>query len=208
MQYTPSDQYPESDIWQKKTVKTYEDNLAAYLDKTPEKPTWEMKERLDTLLTYSFPGASILEFGTWTWRDADYFQSLGYTVQRSDIATSFLVYNTQREQEIISLDLLEYRHDWVYDILFANAVFLHFTPPQLEKILGSIKKNLLVGWILGCSFKKWIWEELSTEKMPSPRYFKYRQEDELAVVFGDQGYTIVDMTTTGDDKWIHLIAKK
>lgn len=58
-------------------------------------------------MAYLKKDASILEIGTGPGRDADYIESLGYSVTRSDAVESFIEYNKSKNKNIIKLNLYE-----------------------------------------------------------------------------------------------------
>ena len=60
-----------------------------------------------------------------------------------------------------------------YDLIFANCVFLHFTPKELEMVLIKVYKALTYDGALAFSVKKGEGETWSSLKIDAPRYFCY-----------------------------------
>ena len=114
----------------------------------------DFKTRIDSSLALIPKSGTILELGTGTGSDADYMEAHGYQVTRSDYADAFLDYNRSRGKEILKIDALHIPHDKTYDMVYANAVLLHFSADELTKIIGDIYKMLPSGGVLSCSFKK------------------------------------------------------
>ena len=129
-----------------------------------------------------------------------------YSVQRSDWTEAFVHY-LQKWYSCLHLDLLNNTHLWKYDLIFANAVFLHFTKTDLSLVLEWLKNNLTNRWFLACSFKKWVGNEYSDQKMHSPRFFQYWNENDLSVFFELHWLQVLLLTTTSDEKWIHLVVQ-
>lgn len=165
----------------KVTVATYNNSFETYLSTTPNAVQWNIKLWIDTLLSTVSFDAKILEIWTWTWRDADYIESLWYKVQRSDFPDAFLEHNRKNWKEIIKLDIKNIELKEKYDVIFANGVLCHFTKQEVEEILSDLKSYLLEGWYFAFSLKKWVWEDFTdwcTVKLKSPRFYSHRNIDE------------------------------
>ena len=80
------------------TLKTYEDGTQKYIDDTRSEVIGEFKTHIDNALAKINKNANILEIGTATGRDADYIESKGYTVTRTDIVEGFLDYQRQQDK--------------------------------------------------------------------------------------------------------------
>jgi len=75
-------------------------------------------------------GQSILEIGSGTASDARRIESKGFLVQRTDVAEGFLDYMRAGGQDAQYFDILEGPYGQSQVAVFANAVFLHFTPSR------------------------------------------------------------------------------
>ena len=66
------------------TLNTYELNAQNYIDRTPSSIEGDYKQYLDNFLSCVGKEAKILEIGSAVGRDADYIDSKGYSVTRTD----------------------------------------------------------------------------------------------------------------------------
>ena len=191
----------------KKTLESYEKTYQMYVKKTISTISGELKDRIDTALGLIKKTDVILEIGTWSGRDADYIEAQWYTVQRSDATQWFVQYNIGRGKPCLLIDLLDNTYTKKHHLIFANAVFLHFTKDDLWFIVDDLKKNISPWGFLAFSLQKWLWDEYKSNKWDAERYFCYRKEDEITDFLDAHGYHIRLIKTTADNKWIHIISQ-
>lgn len=192
----------------KRTVISYEQKFEEYIANTISVVDWEVKAWIDAALSYVQKNELILEVGTWPGRDADYIEGQWYTLQRSDGTAAFVEYNIRKWKSCLSIDLLHNTHKEKYNLILANAVFLHFTREDMKYILDDLKKNLFKNWFLAFTLKKWFWDEYSFHKVDAERYFCYWAEKEIVDLLVICWYITQSIKTTLDGKWIHIIARK
>jgi hypothetical protein len=192
------------------TLQTYQDNFQLYIDGTNKKIVWEYKDFLDSVLDYISKDSIVLEVWTSFWRDADYFESKWYNnICRSDAVQWFIDYNISLGKDCMYLNLLDFSlQQEYYDLIFANAVLLHFTYEQCIDIINKFMLWLKKNGILAVKLKNGIWEEWSTHKMNGPRYFRYRTIEELENLFKDKKIQIMRKEIVSDNKRIEMIIKK
>lgn len=188
------------------TLQVYENNIDTYIINTPQEVTGDAKKWIDRILDYIDFNQSILEIGTSFGRDANYIESKGYLVNRSDAAKSFLQYLHEQGHCAQKINILSDDFDRSYDLIFANAVFLHFSLDEFCSILKKIYYALNPPGILAFSVKKGCGEEWSSKKMGVPRYFCYWQASELCEVLMQNNFRILEVDET--DIWIRVIASK
>jgi len=198
----------KNDNHNKITIETYENAIDKYVNWTTNIVQWEFKLWIDKALSYISKSSKILEIWTWAWRDADYIESLGYNLQRSDFPDSFIEYNRKKWKDIIKLNVLDIEVKEKYDFIFANAVLLHFTKQEVNSILSSVRNILNESWILTFSLKKWEWEKFNDAKVEWPRFFKYRQNEEIKNMLNLCWYTVLYLENADSDKRIHIICKR
>jgi len=93
-----------------------------------------------------------------------------------------------------------------YDLIFANAVFLHFTPEELRKVLKKTYANLIENGILAFSVKHGDGEEWTNEKVGNPRYFCYWKADIIQLLLASTGYELVSVLE--DQKFMMITARR
>lgn len=202
---TPNDQ----------TIDAYNKGFHSYLEKTPSAygaPHAELKKWIDTALSFAKKGGSVLEIGSATSRDANYIRSHGFTVQCSDAANNF-VKNLQDEgEDAIQLNIVKEAPLKHYDVVFANAVFPHFTIEDTKNALINIRECLNQEGILTFNIKQGENEEWVEEKMIH-RYVHYWQPYEIYDLVKSLGYDILLLEDgiEGDlptHIWTRIVAQK
>ena len=175
---------------QTKTLTTYEGNFEKYLTETPSKVSGDFKNFFQTILLLLPLEAVMLEIGSGTGRDADYFEEHGVTVLRTDATQSFIKYQRQNGKMIIERNILIHEIGYDWNVIFANAVLLHFTKEEFSFVLMKMARSLAPNGIIAFTVKVGTGEEWSTHKMDAPRFFKYWELHELQTVVEECGYKI------------------
>lgn len=195
-----------------KTLKAYEHGLDAYnAAKIPE-VTGSVKEWVDASLAMIPNEGSVLEIGSAHGRDADYIESKGFSIDRTDAVDSFVEYMRSNGKEARLLNALTDNFGIDYDMIYANAVLLHFTPEQslgvMQKAYASLKRN----GVFAFSVKIGNGSEWSSSKLNAPRYFTYWNEKGLREIISKTDFEIAfwEEGSTGHDNsdWYHVILKK
>lgn len=193
----------------KRTLETYNKGVQQYIDNTPQTVDGHVKEWLDALFEGVQSDARILEIGSAFGRDAEYIESLGYSVRRTDASSGFIDYLRENGEAAEMLNVLtDMIDEESYDVIFADAVFLHFTKEEFISALKNVHSALLPGGRLGLTLKNGDGEEITREKMNADRYFKYWREPELASTLAEAAFKSISINEAIDGKWLHLIAEK
>lgn len=194
-----------------KTIKAYETGLGEYNAAAIPNVIGSVKDWVDATLDLLPNNARILELGSAHGRDADYIESRGYTVDRTDAAQSFVDYMQSEGHEARKLNALTDDFGEPYDMIYANAVLLHFNPQQCTRLLKRVHNSLNTDGLLSFSVKIGDGSAWSDKKLKSPRFFTYWQEQPLKNLLTENGFNIVFWREgkTGHDNgdWYHVIAK-
>lgn len=188
------------------TIETYEKDFDKYmsaLDESPHQTDWIA----DGLVGVE-KQAKIFEVGSGSGRDALFVESLGYTVQRSDIAESFIRHLRSNGYDALKLDLLRDQFpDPPYEIIIADAVLLHFTRSEFRSSLLKISDVLTdSGKFIFC-LQNGQGDEWK-ENNGGPRYLCYWDKDGVEAELSKAGLVLDSHSVTDDDKWLHFVAKK
>jgi SAM-dependent methyltransferase len=174
------------------TLAAYEHNLAAYIAKSPKSATPVIRDWLGSVLAYINTDARILEVGSGTGRDADYIESRGYVVERSDAAMAFIEYLQAQGHSVRRINLLTDSLGGPYELILADAVFLHFDAVEFAHILRKCREALGPSGYLAFTLKEGDGEAWSSDKLDEPRYFHYWRIPEVAKLLDETGYEIID----------------
>lgn len=194
------------------TLDAYEGGLDAYnAAKLPE-VTGSVKDWVDASLTMIPGGGRVLEIGSAHGRDADYIESKGFTIDRTDAVRSFVDYMRNGGKDAKLLNALTDDYGTDYDMIYANAVLLHFTPEQSLEVIKRAYASLRQGGVFAFSVKIGDGSEWSNAKLNAPRYFTYWNEADLRALIAQSDFEIVfwEEGSTGHDNsdWYHVTLKR
>ena len=194
-----------------KTLRAYEEEPQGYVDKTPPEVVGDLKQWIDLTLSMVGPDARVLELGSGFGRDANYIESQGFKVQRTEAAVSFVKMMQHRGDDAILLNAITGDYGGPYDLIFADAVLLHFSPGETETVLKKTHDALALGGLFSFRLKAGIGAEWDSA-MKQPRFLQYWLPDELKKVLVANGFVIVWLDE-GHSKfnkftWLQAIARK
>ncbi len=195
------------------TIQSYEDHTQEYIDGTPQEVSGTVKDWIDTSLALIPEQGEILELGSAFGRDAAYMEERGFIVHRTDVVQGFVKLLRSQGHQARSLNALTGELGSPYDMVFANAVLLHFTPEETGRVVQKVHKSLSPNGVFAFTLKQGLGEEISVEKLGAPRYFNYWQPDALVDVIEGADFEVVqlndaDSSNRTDVTWLHAIARK
>lgn len=180
------------------TIAAYEKHINEYTSGSPQVVDGHVKKWIDASLSNVAKNAQILEIGSGTGKDADYIESLGYTLERTDATRAFVDLliskgHAARVFNAITDDILD-----KYDLIFADAVLLHFTPEETRAVIRKISNALQDEGKFVFSLKQGKGEELTDYKLGATRYFCFWQQDTISQVLRECGFDSVHITVAED----------
>jgi hypothetical protein len=195
------------------TLQSYEAHIQEYVEGTPQEVTGGVRDWITASLEGLPQDAKILEFGTAFGRDAAYIEGLGYKVERTDATPGFVDLLQRNGLEARLLNAITDNIPETYDLIFADAVLLHFTRDETRQVAGKVFTALSDGGRFALSLKQGDGEDWSDAKLGAPRFFCYWNKDDIEKVLSDAGFAKVDVgdfDSSGHNnaKWLHIIATK
>lgn len=188
------------------TLHSYEQGISQYISGTASETNGVVKDWIDQFLSLLPPNAQIIEIGSAFGRDAKYIESCGFSVDRTDATIGF-IHLLQNEGHLVSkFNILTDDFTSQYDLVFANAVFLHFNHEELVGVLKKVWLNLNSHGILAFSVKHGTGEEWTSEKIGNPRYFCYWQKETMQPVLESLNFEVLYLSQ--DDKFLQITARK
>lgn len=192
------------------TLRSYEARVQEYIDGTSQTVAGAAKDWIDAALAGLSPEAKIVELGSAFGRDAAYIISQGFEVECTDAVAGFVLqlqakgFNARRYNALTD-DLGD-----EYDLIFANAVLLHFNEAEFALVLKKLLHSLKKGGRLAFSLKRGRGEEWLAAKIDAPRFFRYWKQDELEPLLGGVGFvrwTIEEaLTGRAHAEWLFVVA--
>jgi SAM-dependent methyltransferase len=186
------------------TVDTYEQMAERFRESIPREPN----ENLISLVDEALPsGGFILELGSATGRDAAELERRGHRVRRTDVAGAFVEMLRADGFEADRLNALTDDFGGPYDLVFADAVFLHFDPDQLATVLGKAAE---AAPLLAFSTREGSGAEWSTRYLDLPRHFTLWQEQPLRDLLERTGWNVLRLNRgqTRAGGWFHILARR
>lgn len=172
------------------TLATYE--AAADLYEARSRPGPGFANFLDRVASMVAAGGAVLEIGSGTGADAAALEDHGLRVRRTDAAGSFVSRLRARGLQADVLDILTGDPGGPWDLIWASAVFLHFTAAELTQVL-DITAAAAPGGYLAFTVKEGDGADWSTAKLDRPRYFTYWRESALRELLNASPWRIVSM---------------
>jgi SAM-dependent methyltransferase len=190
-----------------RTLAAYQRRASAYREQT--RHVVSADDPLVLGVARNAPDGIVLEVGSGTGRDAEALESLGRRVRRTDATRAFVDMQRAEGHEADVLDVLgdalvDDEHG-PYAAVFANAVFLHFTPDELQLVLAKVRGALGPGGVLGFSVKVGDGSEWSEHKLGLPRFFQYWRREPLRALVEAAGFRVVELREEPGANWDWLI---
>lgn len=194
----------------KRTLQAYEGHIADYIEGTPQEVDGHVKVWIDSMIQTLDADAKILEIGSAFGRDADYIETHGFRVERTDAVLGFVEHLESHGHTARNLNVLNDEISSGYDLIFADAVFLHFSDDELSLALKKVHNALNPMGTLGFTLKWGVGEEWSSEKLGEPRYFRYWDKDSISQKLDEVGFpgSEAEIVKTEDGKWLHIITSR
>ena len=128
-----------------RTVAGYEAYATKYARRVSRRPTGLGKQALDRLATLAGPGGRVLEIGSGPGWDADYLESRGLRVRRTDVTKAFRDLQRQRGKRVGALDLLRNDLGGGYHGVVALYVLQHVGRSYIPRVLRKVARALAPG---------------------------------------------------------------
>lgn len=198
-----------------RTLAAYTANVQAYKENTPNdthnEPT-PMLEWINTSLSSIPPHGKILEIGSATLRDASYIRERGFEVTCSDASLGFVEDLRAQGEDALTLNVLNDTLPKGYDMIFANAVFHHFTDEDADTAIRNISAALEPGKIFSFCVRVGHGEIWVSEKFEAKRYVHFWHIDTLIPILWRHGFD-VEFTSSNignfpNHHWLNIIARK
>lgn len=122
----------------RRTVSSYEGCARAYADEVGPDPSDTGKQALQRLVRLLEPGARVLEIGSGPGWDADYLETLGITVRRTDATKAFCDFQAERGKHAEQLDVVTDDLGGPYPGALAFYVLQHIDRTLMASVLRKI----------------------------------------------------------------------
>ncbi|MGC4939801.1 class I SAM-dependent methyltransferase [Kribbella sp. DT2] len=186
------------------TVQTYEQRADSFRSTIPRDPN----DNLIRLVDKALPArGTVLELGSGTGRDAAELERRGHQVRRTDATLAFVEMMRDDGFKADQLNALTDDYGGPYDLVFADAVFLHFSADQLENVLTRCAE---AAPLLAFTTREGEGIEWSNRFLELPRQFTLWEEGPLRALLTGTGWQVrqLDRGETRAGGWFHILADR
>ncbi|GAA1595551.1 hypothetical protein GCM10009789_56930 [Kribbella sancticallisti] len=189
------------------TLASYEQAAERFRDSLRRTPNAYMIELFDLIDAHLRDGGSVLELGSGTGEDAVELERRGHRVRRTDAAGSFVEMIRADGHDADRLNALTDDFGGPYDLVFADAVFVHFTPAQLATVL---RKSHQAAQLLAFTTREGEGDEWSNRHLDLPRHFTLWEEQSLRELLAACGWTVLawQRGQTPIGGWFYVLARR
>lgn len=175
------------------TIAAYESHAREYLAGTPSVPLSIHGRWFQDAVGSRPAGSRILEIGSGPGHDAVQMEALGAEVDRTDAAYAFVAHLRGQGHEVRQLNLLEDEPGTGYGMVYAFAVFAHFTQEECRLALRKCFRALTPGGVLALSFRRGDGTYWRERKGMPPRRFTFWEPGPLWEAVEDAGFGMTSM---------------
>lgn len=132
----------------RRTIRFYEGYAREYSGSESGTPSKAIAGALRRMVEQLPPGGLVLEVGSGPGCDADFVESLGVRVRRTDATQAFRELQRERGRHVESLNILTDDLGGPYDGVLAMHVLIHIERADTDRVLEKIWKALRPGGVL------------------------------------------------------------
>ncbi|MAG50138.1 hypothetical protein CL621_00685 [archaeon] len=196
----------------KKALETYDKYAKIYADYTYSKL---MQFQLNKFISMLPKKGKILDVGSGSGRDAQYFHDYGLDVTSIDFSENMLKEAKKRVKGVkfIKMDMcnLEFENN-SFDGIWVMASLSDIERKESLNILQGISKILKKNGVVYIAVKEGTTEEVVSKPQynNSPRYYTFYTQAELEDKLKKSGFSVLNAQTSEDQgtKWVEIFAKK
>jgi SAM-dependent methyltransferase len=127
-------------------------------------------------------GGRVLDIGSGPGWDADFLESLGLHVHRTDVTASFREFQIERGKQCDALDVLTDEIAGTYDGVLMLCVLQHFERSELDGVLRKLVRALKDGGVILLSYPLGddeIWQNTSSGDYRVVRWSREKLDERL-----------------------------
>lgn len=192
------------------TLAAYEHGVDEYIAASPAAPSEAYARFRASIMDLLPPNAHMLEVGTGPGHDAAFFETKGFVVQRTDATAAFVARLRRSGHSALFLDVTTDDFGGPFDVVFANAVFVHLTTSQFGDALERAAQAVTPTGLLAFTVKEGDGEAWTTAKLAQPRYFRYWRQAALEDKLAHAGWTplSIDPVQGRLEPWLYAICRR
>jgi SAM-dependent methyltransferase len=189
------------------TLAAYQDGAARYVAARYRRGG-ELSAFLGRLASLA-AGGEILEIGSGPGWDAEYLETRGVRVTRTDATPAFIEIMRAAGHDARLLDVRSDPLGGPYQAVLANAVLLHLSRPEFGDALRRMGRAVVPGGLLAITLKEGAGDGWSHRKLRMPRHFTFWREPELREVLASAGWSVISVEHVAGptEPWLYVLAR-
>jgi ubiquinone/menaquinone biosynthesis C-methylase UbiE len=196
----------------KQAVETYNKIAKIYADYTYHKVQQYQLTKFSSML----PGKRILDVGSGSGRDVEYFLQEGYSALGIDISEGMLKEAKKRVTKKSVFKKMDFRKlkfkNESFDGIWSMLSLVHTPRKEIIKVLGGFNKVLVKRGVLFLALKEGEGEKevKDSHYKNEPRTFVYFKEKEMRDYLEEAGFEIItsEINESENTKWLEIFARK
>jgi SAM-dependent methyltransferase len=205
---------PEHDIdsANRRTIDSYEQIAREYADDTAPDSSGAAAfsgEGLRRLVDAVPAGGTALEVGSGPGWDADFVESQGVAVRRTEVAEAFIDFQAARGKQVEKLDVTCDELGGPYDAVMALAVLQHVDRAEIPSLLRRVAAALQPGGVFLVAIREGAGELWEVGDSGNRYYIVLWDESAFRALLGDAGLGVEwRFSGGGSENWLMLLARK
>ncbi|WP_109505366.1 class I SAM-dependent DNA methyltransferase [Nocardioides speluncae] len=194
----------------RETVASYERIARDYAESTAS-PDGVGSAALRRLVVAVPPTGQILEIGSGPGWDADFVESFGPTVRRTDITRAFVELQRGRGKQAEVLDAIYDEYGGPYDAVLALCVLLHIERDDTDRVLAKVAAALRPGGSFLVSVREGVGEQWEVGESGSRYHVVFWDGDDFRARLAAAGLTTTWAARSledSDEPWLTVLATK
>ena len=172
----------------RRTIESYEQCAAEYARATSPRPGSDDRYALERFIEALPTSARVLEIGSGPGWDADWLESHGAVVRRTDATEAFVAMQRNRGASADLLDVVTDELGGPYAGAIALYVFQHIDRPQLAGVLAKISRAISDRGVLMFSLRDGKGETVERGTSGSTYYIAEWEKPEVDLILRDLGF--------------------
>jgi SAM-dependent methyltransferase len=213
---SPRRRIPESqdgsDSAKRRTINSYEQIAQEYADATAPESSGAAefsRKGLRRLVDAVPAGGTALEVGSGPGWDADFVESQGVAVRRTEVAEAFIDFQAARGKQVEKLDVTCDELGGPYDAVMALAVLQHVDRAEIPSLLRRVAAALQPGGVFLVAIREGAGELWEVGDSGNRYYIVLWDESAFRALLGDAGLGVEwRFSGGGSENWLMLLARK
>lgn len=166
---------------------------------------------LRRLVTALPTSGRVLELGSGPGWDADFVESFGPSVRRTDVTQAFVEFQQERGKVAEHLDAITDQYGGPYDAVLALCVLLHIDRDDTARVLAKVAAALRPGGSFLVSVREGVGEEWEVGESGNRYHVVFWDADDFRARLASVGLAVTWTARSledADEPWLTVLATK